>query len=162
MTKSLKASLLAVAALLVAGTVAAQQLKPEEMIQFRQAGYKTMGWNMAKIKAQVEGPADKFDKTLTANAAKTVQAVANSGLGMLYGPGTDKAIGDVKTRVKPALFDPANREELGKIAANFVKEANKLAEVAAAGDQKSIQAQFGEMGKACKACHDEFRIDEKK
>ena len=157
-----KTSLLATAAMLLAASVAAQQLKPEEMIQTRQAGYKTMAWNMGKIKAQVEGPADKFDKTLTANSAQVIKAVANSGMGALYGAGTDKAIGDVKTRVKPELFDPANKEELGKIAGNFVQQANKLAEVAAGGDQKAIQVQFGEMGKACKACHDKFRIDEKK
>lgn len=162
MKNLLKTSLLATTAMLVVTSVAAQQLKPEDMIQTRQAGYKTMGWNMAKIKAQVEGPADKFNKTLTANAAMTIKAVANSGMGMLYGPGTDKAIGEVKTRVKPEFFDPANKEELGKIAGNFVQEANKLAEIAAAGDQKAIQVQFGEMGKACKACHDKFRIDEKK
>jgi cytochrome c556 len=160
--KTLKTSLLALAAMLVAGSVAAQQLKPEEMIQIRQAGYKTMGWNMGKIKGQVEGAADKFDKTLTANAANTIKAVANSGMGALYGPGTDKAVGDVKTRVKPEFFDPANKDEIGKIAGAFVREANKLAEVAAGGDQKAIQAQFGEMGKACKGCHDKFRIDEKK
>lgn len=157
-----KNSLLATAAMLLATSVAAQQLKPEEMIQTRQAGYKTMAWNMGKIKAQVEGPTDKFDKTLTANSAQVIKAVANSGMGTLYGAGTDKAIGDVKTRVKPDLFDPANKEELGKIAGNFVQQANKLAEVAAGGDQKAIQVQFGEMGKACKACHDKFRIDEKK
>ncbi len=162
MKDTLKTSLLALAATLVAGTVAAQQLKPEEMIQIRQAGYKTMGWNMGKIKAQVEGPADKFDKTLTANAAKAIQGVANSGMGALFGPGTDKAIGDVKTRVKPEFFDPANKDELGKIATAFNKEANKLGDLAAGGDQKAIQVQFGELGKACKACHDKFRVDDKK
>ncbi len=162
MKNLLKTSLLAAATLLVATGVAAQQLKPEEMIQTRQAGYKTMAWNMGKIKAQVEGPADKFDKTLTANAALVVKAVANSGMGSLFVAGTDKAIGDIKTRVKPELFDPANKEELGKIVGNFVQQANKLAEVAAGGDQKATLAQFGEMGKACKACHDKFRIDEKK
>lgn len=158
----LKTPLLAAASMLVVTSVMAQQLKPEEMIQTRQAGYKTMAWNMGKIKGQVEGPADKFDKSLTANAALVIKAVANSGMGSLFGAGTDKAIGDVKTRVKPEFFDPANKEELGKIAGNFVQQANKLAEVAAGGDQKAIQAQFGEMGKACKACHDKFRIDEKK
>ena len=158
----LKTSLLAAASMLVVTSVMAQQLKPEEMIQTRQAGYKTMAWNMGKIKGQVEGPAEKFDKSLTANAALVIKAVANSGMVALFGAGTDKAIGDVKTRVKPEFFDPANKDELGKIAGNFVQQANKLAEVAAGGDQKAIQAQFGEMGKACKACHDKFRIDEKK
>lgn len=162
MNKTLKTPLLAVAALLTAGALSAQQLRPEEMIQIRQAGYKTMGWNMGKIKAQTDAPADKFDKNVTTNAARAIQGVANSGLGALYGPGTDKAIGDVKTRVKPEFFDPANKDELTKIATNFNQEANKLADVAASGDQKAIQAQFGVLGKACKACHDKFRMDDKK
>lgn len=162
MKKTLRLPLFAIATMLVAGTVCAQQLKPEEMIQFRQAGYKTMSWNMSKIKAQVDGPADKFDKTLTANAAKAIQGVANSGLGALFGPGTDKAIGDVKTRVKAEFFDPAKKEELTKVATNFNREANKMAEVAAGGDQTAIKTQFGELGKSCKACHDEFRVDDKK
>ena len=153
---------LAMIALGLSSAVVAQQLKPEDMMKFRQAGYKFMAWNMGKIKGQAEGPADKFDKALTLNAALAIKGIANSGMGALYGPGTDKAIGDVKTRVKPEFFDPANKDELGKIAGNFVQQANKLAEVAAGGDQKAIQAQFGEMGKACKACHDKFRIDEKK
>ena len=161
MNKSIKTSLFVLSALLLAGSASAQ-LKPEEMIQFRQAGYKTMSWNMGKIKAQTEAPADKFDKTLTLNAAKAIQGVANSGLGALFGPGTDKAIGDVKTRVKPEFFDPDNKEELTKVATNFNREANKLADVAAGGDQKAIQAQFGELGKACKACHDKFRVEDKK
>ena len=161
MNKSIKTSLFVLSALLLAGSASAQ-LKPEEMIQFRQAGYKTMSWNMGKIKAQTEVPADKFDKTLTLNAAKAIQGVANSGLGALFGPGTDKAIGDVKTRVKPEFFDPDNKEELTKVATNFNREANKLADVAAGGDQKAIQAQFGELGKACKACHDKFRVEDKK
>lgn len=162
MNKSLKTSLLLITSLMTIGAASAQQLKPEEMIQFRQAGYKTMAWNMSKIKAQVEAPSDKFDKTLTLNAVKAIQGVANSGLGALFAPGTDKSIGDVKTRVKADFFDPANKEELGKIAKNFNQEANKFAEVAAGGDQKAIQAQFGEVGKACKSCHDKFRMDDKK
>lgn len=152
----------AVAALSLIGSVAAQQLKPEEMIKFRQAGYKTMAWNMQKIKAQTDGPADKFDKALVGNAAKAIQGVANSGLGMLYGAGTDKDVGDLKTNVKPEFFDSKNKEELGKLAKNFNLAANKLAEVAAAGDQKAIAAQFGDTGKTCKACHDKFRKEDKK
>ena len=36
-------------------------------------------------------------------------------------------------------------------------EAAKLAEVAKGGDLAAIKAQFGETGKACKACHDKYR-----
>ena len=158
----MKKIVLALASIVLAGSASAQQLKPEDMIKFRQAGYRTMAWNMQKIKAQAEVPADKFDKVMVANAARAIQGVANSGMGALFGPGTDKDIGDLKTGVKPDFFDPKNKDELGKLAKSFNAEANKLAEVAAGGDQKAIAAQFGETGKACKACHDKFRKEEKK
>lgn len=161
MNKFVKAPLIAIAASILAVAAGAQQLKPEEMIQTRQAGYKTMGWNMGKIKAQLEMSADKFDKKMVLNSAKVIQAVANSGMSALYAPGTDKAVGDVKTALKSDFFDPANKDELTKIAVNFMTQANKLAEVAEGGDAKAIQAQFGETGSACKACHDKFRAKEK-
>lgn len=158
----MKQIVVALIAVGLTGSVVAQQLKPEEMIKFRQAGYRTMAWNMQKIKAQTEMPADKFDKALVGNAAKAIQGVANSGMGALYAPGTDKDAGDFKTNVKPDFFDPKNKEEQGNLAKNFNLAANKLAEVAASGDQKAIAAQFGETGKACKACHDKFRKEDKK
>ena len=52
------------------------------------------------------------------------------------------------------------QDEVRKIATNFVEQANKLAEVAAMGNKDEIKAQFGEVGKACKACHDKFRAEE--
>lgn len=153
---------LALVAFGLIGTVSAQQLKPEEMIQFRQAGYKFMSWNMGKIKAQAVDGAVTFNKDQVLAAARGIQGVANSGMGALYAAGTEKDIGAVKTRVLPDFFDPKNKEELTKVATNFNQQANKLAEVAAGGDQKAIAAQFGELGKACKGCHDKFRRDDKK
>ncbi len=39
-----------------------------------------------------------------AGAANAIAAIANSGMGALYGPGTDKDVGNQKTRVKPEFF----------------------------------------------------------
>jgi cytochrome c556 len=138
------------------------QMKLEDAMKFRQSGYSFMAWNMGKIKAQAVDNAVPFNKDQVLNAALAIKGVANSGMGALFLPGTDKEVNGRKTRVKPEFFDPANKEELGKIATNFVQQANKLADVAAGGDQKAIAAQFGDLGKACKACHDKFRFDEEK
>jgi cytochrome c556 len=35
-----------------------------------------------------------------------------------------------------------------------------MQQVAAGGDKAAIAAQFLELGKACKACHDNYRRDE--
>jgi cytochrome c556 len=130
----------------------AADLKPAEQIETRQAGYAFMSWNMKKIKAKLSG---EYSQPTVQAAANAIAGIANSGMGALYGPGTDKDIGDVKTRVKPELF--TEREEVGKVAMDFIAAANELAEVAAMGDPDEVKAAFGELGKSCKACHDQFR-----
>ena len=140
---------------LVSGTAVAQ-VKPEDAIKWRQSGYAFMAWNMARIKANVDGT---YNKDEVIKAANAIQAIANSGMGALYLPGTDKGKGWKDTRVKPELF--TDKEGVAKVAITFNKEANELAKVAAAGDAAALKAQFGKVGETCKGCHDKFRVDEK-
>lgn len=51
--KKLPKILLFATAMGLAGAAAAQALKPEEKVKYRQAAYTFMAWNMEKIKAQV-------------------------------------------------------------------------------------------------------------
>lgn len=153
MKRILTVTLLGACALAVTTAVYAD-LKPEEQIKFRQAGYSFMSWNMGKIKANIEGD---FNADQVAGAANAIAAIANSGMGALYGPGTDQDVGDVKTRLKPEFFD--NLEDVGKIAGNFVAAANNLQAAAASGDQAQVSSAFGEVGQACKACHDKYRVN---
>ncbi|MCB1911333.1 MAG: cytochrome c [Rhodocyclaceae bacterium] len=150
-------TLLGAAALSIA-VGASAQMKPEDMIKTRQAGYAFMGWNMGKIKAQVVDGSVPFNKEQVQAAANLIAATANSGMGALYGPGTDEGTGWHETRLKPAFFK--EQAEVGKIARNFTMQANELQKVAATGDQAAIKAQFGELGKACKSCHDKYREEE--
>ena len=149
-----------VVALALAGIASAsfaqQSLKPEEMIKIRKSGYSFMSWNMGKIKANLDG---NFNKEQVIAAANVVAATANSGMGALYAPGTEKDVVDQKTRVKPEFFDPAHKTKLNEVAMAFNKEANELAKVAATGDVAAIKAQFGKTGGTCKGCHDAFRKD---
>ena len=147
-----------VVALVLAGLASAvfaqQPLKPEEMIKFRKSGYSFMSWNMGKIKANLDG---NFNKEQVIAAANVVAATENSGMGALFGPGTEKDAGNEKTRVKPEFFQQP--EKVRELAMAFNKEANELAKVAARGDPAAIKAQFGKTGGTCKACHDAFRKD---
>lgn len=124
------------------------------MIKTRKAAYSFMAWNMGKIKANVDGTFNKDQVIASANA---VAAVANSGLGALFGPGTDKDAGDQKTRLKSEFFQQPDK--VREVGMNFNREANELAKVAATGDVAAIKAQFGKTGATCKACHDSFRKD---
>jgi cytochrome c556 len=143
--------ILALLAVTLAGTVSAQ-VKPEDAIKWRQSGYSFMAWNMSRIKMNVEGTYNKEDVIKAANA---IQAVANSGMGALYLPGTDKGIGWEKTRAKSEIW--TEKEKVGKAAMNLSKEANEMVLVAAAGDAAATKVQLGKLGGACKGCHDDFK-----
>lgn len=142
---------LALLAFTLAGTASAQ-VKPEDAIKWRQSAYATMGWSMARIKSNVEGTYNKED---VIKAANVIQAIANSGMGALYVPGSDKGKGWEETRVKAELF--TNKEGVGKAAMAFGKEANEMAKVAATGDAAAVKEQLGKLGGTCKGCHDDFR-----
>lgn len=157
MKKTLTKTALGLFALSLAATASAQSA--EEMIKYRQSGYAFMAWNMGKIKAQVVDGSVAFDQGQVLAAANVIAATANSGMGALYGPGTDAGTGWKPTRLKGEFFKEGDK--VREIAVNFVQQANKLQEVAAAGDETAIAAQFGEVGKACKACHDNYRTEEK-
>lgn len=156
----MKFNKIAVAALAIglSGATLAQTIgKAEDQIRWRQSVMQTQGWSMARIKANIDGT---FNKDQVIQAANTIQAIANSGSGGLFQPGTDTGKGWRDTNVKPELF--ANAAKLKEVGMAYNKEANEMAKVAASGDAVAVKAQFGNLGKACKGCHDEFRKEEKK
>ncbi|MEN9373683.1 MAG: hypothetical protein RIR79_1235 [Pseudomonadota bacterium] len=144
-------TLLSILALTIAGTASAQ-MKPEDAIKWRQSGYAFMAWNMSRIKANVEGT---YNKEEVMKAANAIQAIANSGMGALYLPGTDKGTGWEKSRAKPEIW--TEKEKLGKAAMAFNKEANEMATLANMGDAAAVKAQLGKLGSTCKGCHDDFK-----
>jgi Cytochrome c556 len=109
---------------------------------------------MGKIKANLEG---EYNADQVRAAANVVAAIANSGMGALYGPGTDKNVGAVKTRAKPELFQ--NLEDVGKLARDLGTAANALAAAAATGEANAVKSAFADVGAACKACHQKYRAD---
>ena len=141
---------------LMTATSAFAQQKAEDLIKTRQGAYKVIAWNVGRIKASVEG---QFNKDEVLKAATAIQALANSGLGALYVPGTDKGVGYHETAAKPEIFDP-NNKKIGEVAGNFNKEANELAKVAASGDKEAVKVQLGKLQQTCKACHDDFRKED--
>jgi cytochrome c556 len=144
--------------LLTASATAAIAGPIEEQIRFRQSAYSFLSWNTAKIKKQVVENPETFNKDTVAAAANAIAAVANSGLGELYGPGTDQGIGWQKTRLKPEFFQ--KKAEVTVAANTFNVAANELAKVATTGDVNLIKAQFGKVTESCKGCHDLIRIKE--
>jgi cytochrome c556 len=129
-------------------------IPPEELIQYRQAGYRFMQWNMGKIKINLDRD---FNQKQVIGAANAIAAIANSGMGALYAYGTEEDVGDVKTRVKPAFFE--NTDDATALARDFIAKADRLAAAAQDSDQAAVRSAFGELAEACKACHKKYRED---
>src|SRR5437868_3544618 len=65
-----------------------------------------------------------------------------------------------KTRAKPDIWaKPKDFEAAQKL---FEQQAAKLHAAAGGNNVDAVRAQFGEVGKACKNCHDTFRAPEEK
>jgi cytochrome c556 len=136
-------------------TLAALAGPAEDQIRFRQSAYSFISWNTGRIKAQVVDKPETFNPQQVSAAANAIAAVANSGLGSLYGPGTDQGIGWKQSRLKPEYFQKA--DEARQLALEFNREANELAKIAAQGDRVAIKEQYQKLSKTCKGCHDSFR-----
>jgi cytochrome c556 len=154
--KPIAATVLAIGALAAAATAVAQQApKPEQLIKWRQSVYQVVAWNTGRVKANVEGTYNKEDVIKASNA---IAAIANSGLGALFVPGTETGKGWHDTAAKPEIFKDGAK--VGELAGNFSKEATELAKVAQAGDVAVVKAQLGKLQRTCKACHDDYKAKE--
>jgi cytochrome c556 len=139
----------------VASVPAQAELKASDAIKYRQSGYTFMAWNMGRIKSSVDGT---YNADEVIKAANAIQAIANSGMGALYGPDTQTGTGWEPTRVKPEAF--TDKEGVRKVGIAFNEAANEMARIAATKDVAAVKSQFGKLGQTCKACHDQFRAPE--
>jgi cytochrome c556 len=146
-------TLVALAVIAASASALAQQgPKPENLIKWRQSAFQIVAWNSGRIKASLDG---QYNKDEVLRAANTIAAVANSGLGALFAPGSEQGKGWHETSAKPEIFK--DTKHFGELGANFAKEANELASLAAGGDAAAIKTQYGKLTRTCKACHDDFK-----
>jgi cytochrome c556 len=146
---------LVVAILASSSSAFAQQAapKPELLIKWRQSVFQVVGWTCGRVKNVLD--AAQYDKEEAVKAATALAAVANSGLGALFAPGTEQGKGWHETSAKPDLFKPGSK--VGEYAGNFATEANELVKVSNSGGAAEVKAQFGKITQTCKACHDDYR-----
>jgi cytochrome c556 len=69
-----------------------------------------------------------------------------------YPAGSDKG----ETKASPEIWK--NMTEFLNLNSAALAQATKLEATAKGGDMKLVAADFGDMGKACGACHDKFRL----
>jgi len=135
---------------LMAGTAFAAE--SEDIIKYRQAMMKANGAHMAATAAIVQGKVDY--KNQLADHAKALQAL-NKDVAGLFPKGSDFG----ETKALDAVWQ--KNAEFQKLSKDTQHKADELAKTVAAGDSKNYGARFKELSDSCKACHKDFRKEEK-
>lgn len=130
-------------------SAAMAQAKPEDEIRYRQSVMNVIGRNFGGVLGAMAKGERPYDQAAAVRAATLVEMLstlpANS-----FGPGTDKGA--------PTKADPKIWKEPEKFKAAYQKMVDEVAKLpVAARDLNTLKAQVGEVGKACKACHDDYR-----
>jgi cytochrome c556 len=131
----------------------AQYAKPEDAIKYRQSAFTLMGNHMGRINAQLKASSPNVQ------AIQTSAALVETFSRLPYEafiPGSESG-GNPPTRAKPEVFKDGDK--IKSLAETMQSEVAKLNAVAKGGDVGAIRAQFGAVGKSCKACHDDYRKD---
>lgn len=124
--------------------------KPEDAVKYRQGVMAAQGWNMNAMGAMVKGE-KPYDKAEFLKRAENLAALNKMALEGFTVEGADKA--DSKTKADAWTSMDKFKGGVDKVNA----ESAKLVQAAQGGDLNAIKAQFGEVGKTCKGCHDNFR-----
>ena len=118
----------------------------------RHEGMETIGKSNKAIKRELEGGSPDLG-VVRASAAR-ISDLATKASGW-FRAGTGPDIG--KTGAKPEIWQ--NQDDfLTKLTA-FQKAAVAFHGVAAGNDVNAIKASYGNLGQACKACHDKYRSE---
>lgn len=142
------AAAVAVAGVTTAVPAAAQFAKAEDAIKYRQSAFTLMGAHFSRIGAVVKGEAPYGPSVAT--DAKIVETISHLPFaGFVEGTHGDN------TGARPEIWE--ERAKFDKAARNMQQAVAELSKVAASGDEAALKGAFGTAGKACKACHDDFR-----
>ena len=131
---------------------AAQFAKPEDAIKYRKAAFTVMAAHFGRVAAMAQGKAP-FDAKAAADNIEVATAMSKLPF-VAFIEGTDKG----ETRAKPEIW-----KEMDKVKAAATKMQDEMAKLnvaAKGGNFDAIKAAVGETGKACKACHDDYRKEQ--
>lgn len=143
-----------IAAMGLAGALAmastfAVAVKPEDAIDYRQGVFQAIKWHFGTMGAMVKGKMDYDADDFTRRAEIVSQLSHLPWEGFVEGSYS----GD--TDALPAIADNWDKFEGGS---NMLMEKTAaLAAAAKTGDMDQIRPAFGEVGKTCKGCHDNFK-----
>ena len=140
---------IALASLCCSLTAHAQFSKPEDAVEYRQASLSVLGTHFHRIGEVVKGE-KPYDKAALENDAAIIEML--SKLPWAAFP-ANSIVGDSKA--KPEIW--TQQDKFKSDAEKMQAEVAKLSLAAKSGDLAAIKAAYGNTGKSCKACHDDFK-----
>ncbi len=156
MNKTLRTTTLAVTAaagLAFSIGAASHMVKEEPRQSYRQSYFTLVAMNFGPIGAMVKGEMP-WDDAMLKTFADDLGALAAMDVSRAFTPGSEQGT----TRAKPGIWENPDdfRTKLGDMREALVG----LQKAAASGDREAIAGAVGTAGKACKACHDEYKSDD--
>ena len=146
--RSLLAALAVTAA--VSTPAAAQFQKPDEAVKYRQSAMFVMANHFGRIGAMVQGRVPYDAAAATANAEVVASMSMLPFVGFVEG-----TAGTEKGKAAPAIW--TKRADFDAGAKKMQEEVAKLLAAAKTNSLDNVKAAFGEVGKSCKGCHDNYR-----
>ncbi|MFO1328269.1 MAG: cytochrome c [Rubrivivax sp.] len=148
--KRLLIAVTAVAGLAASLPAAAQFQKPEDAVKYRQSAMFVMANHFGRIGAMVNGRAPYDAAAASANADVVATMSRLPFVGFVDGTAsTNKGGASAKVWSDKGGFDAAAKKMQDEVA--------KLAAAAKTNSLDNLKGAFGEVGKTCKGCHDEYR-----
>lgn len=126
----------------------------EAQIKARQAGFKNLGKAFKAMSDQLRS--GEPDMAALQAAAASVPEIT-SGIETWFPAGSGPESG-VKTEALPAIWEKP--EDFVMKVGNFKAAAAALAVASKSGSVDAISAAFRATGGTCKACHDNYRLDD--
>jgi cytochrome c556 len=142
-------SAVAIAGLVTALPAAAQFAKPEDAIKYRQSVMFLQGQHLGRLGAMASGRVP-FDAKVAVDNADVLLTITKLPFAAFV-DGTDKG----NTRAKPEIW--AEKDKFMAGATKMQEEVVKLNAAAKSGSIDQLRAAVGEVGKACKGCHDNYQ-----
>ena len=126
------------------------------VIEERQDNFEAIGDAFKAVRGELEKDAPDF--TLIAAKANDINTRAAKIEG--HFPAGTSVDDGFDTEALAAIWQKP--DDFKAAAQKLVDESAKLASLAGEGDKAAVSAQAMTMGGACKGCHDNFRLDDKK
>jgi cytochrome c556 len=160
MNRFAKSSLIALCAIAPVSAVLAQDAAapptPEQQLQqaieTRQGLLKVMGFYMAPLGSMLKNKVP-FDAAMAGNSGTHIEQLGGM-IPDVFTFDTRKAT-NVKTKAQDGIW--TNQADFKAKADDLVKAATALVEASKSGDKGMTLKAAGAVGKACGACHDNYR-----